>query len=184
MDKKVKENQRKIMTFREKIDKIVKLNKLGIDSPSALEVRVGASVGAITKYYRKNEEPGAGTIKKILQLPGLNRTWWETGIGEVFAVDGSSGHNFLVEESPLRQHEVDYVYKELYDKFLGEDSDYIVINKELLKTHRLVSVEQLEENRTNLEKRAFEMKFLMETIREINTRPINVHLAEIQKTKE
>lgn len=180
MDKKVKENQGKIMTFREKIDTIVRINKLGIDSPSALEAHIGVGMGSITKYYRKDEEPGIGTIKKILELPGLNPVWWETGIGPVF----SESDEFLRESTPLRGHEVEFIYKQLYDKLLGENSDYIVINKELLKTHRLVSVEQLEEDRANLERRAFEMKFLLETIREFHTRPINVHLPDVQKTKE
>ena len=35
-------------------------------------------------YLKKNEEPGEDTIKKILDLPGLNKDWWETGEGPVF----------------------------------------------------------------------------------------------------
>lgn len=69
------------MTFKEKISKIVRFNKLGIDSPSGLESYIKAGVGTITKPIKNNEEPGEGTIKKILALPGLNKTWWETGEG-------------------------------------------------------------------------------------------------------
>lgn len=74
------------MTFKEKIRTIVRVNRLGINSASALERVIGASVGSITKSLRKNEEPGEETIKKILALPGLNEIWWNTGEGDVFCI--------------------------------------------------------------------------------------------------
>ena len=72
------------MTFREKIDKILKANRLEINSVYGLEVYIGAAPGAINKYYKKDSEPGAGTIKKILDGLSVNTDWWETGRGEIF----------------------------------------------------------------------------------------------------
>lgn len=72
------------MKFKEKIDKILKVNTLGINSVSALEDYVGASRSAINEFYNKNRDPGRKTLKKILALPKLNLTWWETGEGDVF----------------------------------------------------------------------------------------------------
>lgn len=78
------------MQFREKIDKILSSNKLGIDSPYGLEVKIGASPGSISKYYKKGTSPGRGTIKKILDGAGVNPEWWESGKGEIFIVKGTS----------------------------------------------------------------------------------------------
>jgi hypothetical protein len=80
------------MTFKEKISKIVRFNKLGINSPSGLEGHIKAGVGAITKYLKNDEEPGEDTIKKILDLPGLNKEWWETGNGAVFSDEPAIKH--------------------------------------------------------------------------------------------
>lgn len=72
------------MTFKEKIDKILSTNTLGINSVSALEDFVKAGRGAINDFYKDNREPGRKTLKKIKSLPGLNTEWYDTGKGEVF----------------------------------------------------------------------------------------------------
>lgn len=67
------------MTFREKIDKILKTNAFKINSVYGLEQYIGSGPGAIKKYYKKDGEPGRGTIRKIIEGVGLNPEWWETG---------------------------------------------------------------------------------------------------------
>jgi transcriptional regulator with XRE-family HTH domain len=79
------------MTFREKIDKILKTNTLQINSVYGLEVYIGASPGAINKYYKKNKEPGAGTIKKILDGVGIDPDWWERSSGDIYVVKPTQG---------------------------------------------------------------------------------------------
>lgn len=117
------------MTFKEKIAKIVRLNKLKINSPSGLEAYIKAGVGAITKYLKNNEEPGEDTIKKILELPGLNKDWWETGNGPVFldepAVkpthEQNGTHNT---EKPLRA-----VPEEVYKNLIEGNTEYCLVLK-------------------------------------------------------
>jgi hypothetical protein len=72
------------MGFKEKIDKILKHNTLGINSVSGLEDFIDAGRGAVNEFYNDNREPGRKTLKKIKSLPGLNENWYEIGIGEVF----------------------------------------------------------------------------------------------------
>ena len=72
------------MTFKAKIDSILNANTLGIMSVSGLEDFLKAGRGAINEFYNKDKEPGRKTLKRILALPGLNMTWWETGKGDVF----------------------------------------------------------------------------------------------------
>ena len=86
------------MSFQEKIDKILKANKLHINSVYGLELFVKASVGSISKPIAKGIEPGLGTIKKIREgLPGLNQDWWDTGKGEVFI------ENSTYVETPIKK---------------------------------------------------------------------------------
>jgi hypothetical protein len=73
------------MSFQEKIDNILKTNKLGINSIFGLEAFVKAGAGAISKPLNRGEEPGLGTIKKLREgLPGLSQDWWDTGKGSPF----------------------------------------------------------------------------------------------------
>lgn len=67
------------MTFKEKIDNILKTNDLGINSVNGLEIYVGTSTGAISKPYKKNEEPGPATVKKILKKLGIPDSEWDAG---------------------------------------------------------------------------------------------------------
>lgn len=67
------------MLFKEKIDKLLAANELGINSVHALEKHAGASVGAVSKYYNANEEPGLGTIKKIKKAFDLSDGQWKDG---------------------------------------------------------------------------------------------------------
>ena len=72
------------MPFKEKIDKILAFNELGINSVSGLEDYVKVGRGVILDAYRQDKEPGPKTVKKIKGLPRLNKEWYENGDGDVF----------------------------------------------------------------------------------------------------
>jgi len=72
------------MTFKEKIDKLLKVNDLKINTIYGLEKYVGASVGSIRKYYELDQEAGLRTIKKIWDKLSINEEWWSTGKGVIF----------------------------------------------------------------------------------------------------
>lgn len=67
------------MTFREKIDNILKTNDLGINTVNGLEKYIGASTGSISKPYKKNEEPGPATVKKIKKGFAIPDSEWDEG---------------------------------------------------------------------------------------------------------
>lgn len=123
------------MTFKEKIDKILRVNKLNINSPSGLEQAVKASVGAINKYYAKDEEPGEGTIKKILDLPGLNKEWWETGEGEVFITPVKKPSDNKEKMNP----------EEVYRNLVESNTEYRLIPKIILDQYEIIPKRELEE---------------------------------------
>lgn len=90
------------MTFKEKIDKILEVNKLKIESVSGLEDFVKSSRSAINDFYNLNREPGRKTLKKIKSLPGLNLEWYDTGKGPVFVENGTPAINI---DEPKNQTE-------------------------------------------------------------------------------
>lgn len=86
------------MTFKEKIDKILGTNKLGVNSVHGLEKALKLGVGAINKKYQEGGEPGNEVIKKIKDGLRINNEWWNTGEGQIFqeneAVD-SMGNSLI-----------------------------------------------------------------------------------------
>lgn len=72
------------MSFRKKIDSILKDNTLGITSVSSLEDYLKCGRGAIQNFYKRDEYPGNITIRKIKSLDNLNKSWWESGLGSAF----------------------------------------------------------------------------------------------------
>lgn len=74
------------MTFKEKINKILSTNTLGIDSITELEQKIGAGSGSVLKYYNQNKAPGGKTVRKITEGLGINRDWWANGIGEIYSM--------------------------------------------------------------------------------------------------
>jgi phage repressor protein C with HTH and peptisase S24 domain len=72
------------MTFQEKIDKILKTNRLEIDSIFDLEKKAGLGVGSIRKYYMQDREPGGKSLRKIKTLLGINEEWWTKSEGDIY----------------------------------------------------------------------------------------------------
>lgn len=90
------------------------------------------------------------------------------------------------------------VFEELYEKFLGTKSEYLVIHRDVLKEHRLIAVERLEEDKARsshdramleqrareVEQRSSEIQLLTAAIKEISARPINIQLSDIKRAQE
>lgn len=72
------------MNFCEKIDEVLRTNKLGISSIGSLEGKIGVSNGTIQKPYNKKRHPGLGTVKKIIELLRINQKWWDRGEGAIY----------------------------------------------------------------------------------------------------
>ncbi|HYF69113.1 MAG TPA: hypothetical protein VD884_13310 [Ohtaekwangia sp.] len=67
------------MSFKKKVDKILDTNVLGINSINGLEKEIGASTGAINKFYNENRTPGKNTVKKIKKKFNINDADWTSG---------------------------------------------------------------------------------------------------------
>lgn len=122
------------MTFREKIETILKVNKLGVNTVYGLEAFVKASPGAISKPLNKGEEPGPGTIKKIREgLPGLNLDWWDSGKGEVFNKNGTSVH------IPKENNGNSMTPREtFYTDLIENNSEYSLLPRAVLQDYKIV----------------------------------------------
>lgn len=129
------------MTFQEKIDKVLKTNKLGIDSPSGLEAFIRVSVGTITKPLKKGKEPGLGTIKILLEKLGINEEWWETGKGEIYKYQPPSIDKMSGPEKEFIEANTDYW---LVPKTVLEDK-YRVVEVSVLDTQKRTIEALLEE---------------------------------------
>src|SRR5688572_467974 len=92
------------MSFKEKIDKLLKVNTLKINSVYGLERFIGASVGSVRKYYEQNAEPGLRTIKKIQEALSVNQEWWSTGKGEIFIEKLTSVQEKAKKEDDVLDH--------------------------------------------------------------------------------
>lgn len=72
------------MTFNDKIDNILKYNKLNLDSIYKLELYLKLGQGAISKKYKAKTEPTVKIQKTIIDGLNINPDWWERGEGEIF----------------------------------------------------------------------------------------------------
>ena len=116
------------MKFSEKIDKILKTNKLGVNTPSGLEEFIGAGRGSISTPYREGSQPGTKTQKKIVEKMRISQDWWDTGRGEIYLQDQPTAnrealqHNFNAEviKEAINQSMLEQLYKDLanFDKEL------------------------------------------------------------------
>lgn len=72
------------MTFKEKIDNILRISNKKFTSVYDLELKSGVGMGTLRKAYDENREPSKRTIWKLLESIGVNPEWWETGKGDIF----------------------------------------------------------------------------------------------------
>lgn len=72
------------MSFREKIDKILKHNTLDLHVIEDLEAFCDLGAKTIRKNYNLNKEPSPRILVKMKKAIAVNDTWWDTGKGEIF----------------------------------------------------------------------------------------------------
>lgn len=157
------------MTFKEKINKLLATNKLGIGSVNALEKRCGTSSGAIAKPLRANDEPGVEIIKKIKEKLGVNERWWDTGEGPIYLTEV---------KSPAQQFEdkavsVTQVPESIYKDLVEANSEYRLVPRTILQEeYRIMLLSEIEDQKV-LRDKALESKdkmisMLQDRIAELN----------------
>lgn len=121
------------MSFKEKIDKILEHNTLGINSVSALEDTVQAGRGAINEFYNENREPGRKTLKKIKSLKGLNEIWYDTGQGAIFIEN-----NTLVDKASNNKLNGMNPRETFYEELMEKNKDYFVAPRSIFTDYKIV----------------------------------------------
>jgi transcriptional regulator with XRE-family HTH domain len=72
------------MTFREKIDNILRISKKKFSSITELEVAAGLGMNTLRKAYNDDREPSRKVVGKLLEKIGISEGWWDSGKGEIF----------------------------------------------------------------------------------------------------
>jgi AAA15 family ATPase/GTPase len=122
------------MTFKEKIDKILETNTLGINSVTGLEDFLTAGRGAINDFYKVNKEPGRKTLKRIKGFPNLNVAWYETGKGDIYLsnpTDERIGSN-------NKQKQLMTPRETFYIDLIEKNEEYNLIPRAVLKDYKIV----------------------------------------------
>jgi hypothetical protein len=118
------------MTFKEKIDKILEHNTLGINSPSGMEKHLHLGTGSILKSYsnkRKDTSPGLDVVKTILEGLRINKEWWKSGEGEIFI------------KNPMENTGNKVVPDSIYRDLIESNTDYRLVPKTILdQEYRIV----------------------------------------------
>ena len=78
----------------------------------------GLGNGTVDKWTDKQLEKSNATIEKFLSHYRINQEWWETGSGEIFAIEGS--------KEKLKSPE------EIYRDLVENNSDYRLVPKTIL----------------------------------------------------
>lgn len=170
------------MSFKKKIDMILEARKLQRLTINKIEKLLGVD-GTIYKAYKDDREPADSEIvRKLIGKLGIRQAWWdkewESDSKEIF--NTSVRNEPAVAEKPT-EGDAARIYEELYEKFLGTNSEYLMIHRDILKEHRLVAVKQLETNAKELDNLTAYIQTMQETIKDLATRPINIQFSDVKK---
>lgn len=72
------------MTFKQKIQTILKNNALGLNSVEDISQKTGIKLSTIYKGMGDQNGLGIKNTKTLLEKLGIRQRWWETGEGEIF----------------------------------------------------------------------------------------------------
>lgn len=72
---------KKVLTFKEKIDKILKYRKLTINR---IETKLDVD-GTFRKAYNENREPNEDLVSEFLRNFRIRQTWWDEPVGDTEA---------------------------------------------------------------------------------------------------
>lgn len=115
------------MTLKQKIDKILADNDLGINSATELEDFIGAGQGSITTPIRESKSLGPKITRLLHEKVGVNKKFVQTGELPVFVgVPTKSGVDIQVQKESF--------YKELIE----DNEEYNLIPRAILHDYKIV----------------------------------------------
>lgn len=101
------------MSFKKKIDKILDTNTLGINSINGLEKEIGASTGAVNKFYNNDRDPGKATVKKIKNKFNIDDISWRNGDFDLSPKGHTKDAFDRAIDAELKKSMLDQLYKDL-----------------------------------------------------------------------
>jgi lambda repressor-like predicted transcriptional regulator len=115
------------MTFREKIDNILRISKKKFSSITELEAEAGLGMNTLRKAYNDNREPSRKVVGKLLENVGINPDWWE----------GESSSIYVEKPTPGRKEDtLDAKMSELQDRYIKVLEEKIVLLERDLERYR------------------------------------------------
>lgn len=114
------------MTFKEKIDNLLRVSGKKFNSVYDLEQKSGVGMGTLRKAYDENREPSKRTIWKFLESLGINPEWWESGNGNIYLENGTDMQKF----GENKEKPADEIARWL------EDTDYTLVPKSIIDVLR------------------------------------------------
>lgn len=135
------------MTFKEKIDNLLRVSGKKFNSVYDLEVKSGVGMGTLRKAYDENREPSKRTIWKFLESLSINPEWWETGNGSIYLEKPTQGDKMSDnKENPIQEAEV-------YRTIVEGNTEYLLIPRSVLQDkYRLRSLEDIEKDQKVLDR--------------------------------
>lgn len=155
------------MRFSEKIDILLRYNKLGLNTIEEIESHCEIGAKTLRKNYNENTEPTRRILVKLLTGLGVNPEWWDSGKGEIFGTNSTAAINSddNTENAPG---------DELYRKWLEGETDYRLVHKTVLEgEYRMMLKSEIEERsimwREALESKNELIRQLKEEIKELRS---------------
>jgi hypothetical protein len=135
------------MTFKEKIDNILRISNKKFTSVYDLELKSGVGMGTLRKAYDEDREPSKRTIWKVLESIGVNPEWWETGKGDTFLTS-------VTKPTDNKEKEDDYSDQRAivdYRTLVEGHTEYVLIPRAVMNEVQLVAKSQLEKDKAYME---------------------------------
>lgn len=142
------------------------LKGIGVSQRKFAEV-TGLSDTTYGTYSRMTSAMGADSMDKILTAyPELRKVLINHLTGNNMENNTHTQKRDEIKDNPLGE-EAARIYAELYQRFLGANSEYLVIHRDVLKEHRLVAVEQLEKEKQQAQNAQQEISERMKQIEKL-----------------
>jgi hypothetical protein len=156
-------------TFEKIGHRMAVLRELTGKSPNTLGKEAGLSNATADDWSDNQIEKPTRSVEHFLKHHHIRMDWWKTGKGEVFEENGTYVElptPMNKSEEPSKRMPADEVLRQL----IKGDSEYILINKELiLEKYRLVSLEEIEEQKKESQRKHDEI------LRDLEERKNQIH---------
>lgn len=133
------------MNFSEKIDIVLKANELGLNTIEEIESHCSIGAKTLRKNYNEGTEPTRRILVKLFNGLGINQQWWDDGKGEIFKENGTPA----MKSTDNTEKRIEEIYRNIVEG----NTEYILIPRSVLQEkYRLVSLEQFEKEREEMDK--------------------------------